>query len=179
MMTKFKALLVSCATVGALALSGTAHADPYGFDFVLAGQLSPGGSTQVHVEGFAVGAAVEVTLACPSGSTTLATLAADKDGLIDTVVTVGAGLTGKCSIKATGAAKAGGTRSASFAITISTVASAGPVPGGSGSSGSKSGSGLPTTGSDTASPLSIGGGFLALGAVAVAASRVRRRRIAA
>lgn len=199
-MTRFRALFALCATAAALLFAGTAHADPYGFDFTLAGQLSPGGSTQVHAEGFVPGATVELSIVWTSTSAftgqtnalrsealvtnklVLANLVADKDGVVDTVITVPNGPTGKTTIRVAGPAAAGGEKVATFSLTVSAVASAGPVPGGSGSSsGSKSGSGsgLPTTGSDTASPLSIGGGFLALGAVAVAASRVRRRRIAA
>ncbi|MEO6570811.1 MAG: LPXTG cell wall anchor domain-containing protein [Ilumatobacteraceae bacterium] len=141
--------------------SGSVAADSYGFDFVLNGALKQGGSTQVHVESFAPGAKATVRLVCPGYEAVLAEPVADKDGVVDVIVTVPADApSGKCAIPVSGAAAAGGTKNASFSIKIGATSAGGS---------------LPTTGSSPTSLLSLAAGMLMLGATAVLATRLRHR----
>lgn len=155
---------------------GQAAAAPYGFDFVLNGALRQGGSTQVHVEGFVPGAKVTVLLvrassagpvgllrANPAPETVLAEPIADKDGVVDLIVTVPADLpSGQYAITVSGAAAAGGIKTASFNLTVGATTAGGT---------------LPTTGSSPSSLLSLAAGIVALGATGVLATRLRHRTI--
>ncbi len=173
--------------------SGQAGAASYGFNFVLNGALSPGGSTQVHVEGFAPGAKVTILLVSPGKTAALVEPAAlraspvRKAELAEPAALLAS--TGYQAVLAETVADSEGVvdvivkvpadaPSGLYAITVSGAAAAGGTKTESFSIKiglSQAGGPLPTTGSSPMSLLSLAAGMVVLGATGVLATRLRHR----
>ncbi len=171
-MKKILAVLVA-TFAGLLAVTAApAHAAPYGFEFLLAGAVKPGGDDQLHVENFAVGSTVTVDLVSgPAAASTwkaetrvtLGTFTADADGVVDTLITIPADTAiGQYHVEATGTAADGSARSVSFNLEVSLTAT-----------------GLPSTGTNSGRMLGFAAGLVALGLVFVGGARIRRRSVVA